>query len=140
MSVLMWIIIAFAFVGFNLYVTDTVHKMKEDMRLVKIRTGKIIHLLDSVLNQNSATTKTIKTNTTPLTEEVVVADTGADVDVVPEKERMAERASGLFQGVFGSLIGGGDTKQQSAPVAVAEDDESMDDILKRLKATIPKFK
>lgn len=36
--------------GFNLFVLDTVHKMRDDMRTVKIRTGKIIHLLDSVLN------------------------------------------------------------------------------------------
>jgi len=53
MHLFVWFFVVVAFVGFNLYVTDTVHRMKEDMRTVKIRTGKIIHLLDAVLGNFS---------------------------------------------------------------------------------------
>jgi hypothetical protein len=47
--VLLVIIVVVVIVAFTLYTTDMLHKMKDDMRLLKIRSGKIVHLLDAVL-------------------------------------------------------------------------------------------
>lgn len=44
------IIVCVSVLAFTLYSSDLMHKMKEDMRLIKIRTGKLIHLLDAVLS------------------------------------------------------------------------------------------
>jgi hypothetical protein len=48
MAVLM-VIMCIAILTFTMYAADLMHKMKDDIRMLKIRTGKTIHLLDAVL-------------------------------------------------------------------------------------------
>jgi hypothetical protein len=47
----MWIVlIIFTTIAFNLYAADTSYRLRDDMRVMKARTGKIIELLDAVLD------------------------------------------------------------------------------------------
>ncbi len=52
MSLIVMIFLVLSIMGMSLYTTDALHKMKDDVRTVKIRTGKLIQLLDAVLSKD----------------------------------------------------------------------------------------
>lgn len=44
------VLLVFAAIAFNLYAADTSYRLRDDMRVMKARTGKILELLDAVLD------------------------------------------------------------------------------------------
>ena len=54
MSVILMIFLVLSILGMSLYTTDALHKMRDDVRTIKIRTGKVIQLLDAVLSKDCA--------------------------------------------------------------------------------------
>lgn len=65
MSLILVIFLVLSIMGMSLYTTDALHKMKDDVRTLKIRTGKLIQLLDAVLSRDcSQATNNASTNNT----------------------------------------------------------------------------
>lgn len=54
MPLFTWILAVTIFVAFSIYVTDSINKMRDDVRMIKLRTGKLIRLLDSSIVASNA--------------------------------------------------------------------------------------
>jgi hypothetical protein len=63
MSLILVIFLVLSIMGMSLYTTDALHKMKDDVRTLKIRTGKLIQLLDAVLSRDCSQATNTSTNT-----------------------------------------------------------------------------
>jgi hypothetical protein len=159
-GLVVWALVLMAFLGFNLYVADLVHKMKEDMRLVKIRTGKIIQLLDSVISNSKPTNVTTDENKMgtedftdhPFQEENVPTTLTALVPTSNDAANTSLAPPQLFKTLTSFMAAPlsaaglalpGSSSSFKEPVAqeeekIADDDEAINTILTRLKHTIPK--